>query len=129
MRKKLSISIVYQVATLLIILTTGLGPSIASLGQESVSAIDVVVPVAAEQDDSDNSKQPLKSEQDSKEVISSLHATLPVAPLHIHVFTGISAVSTSPLKIFTPNMPRQVAPATRVYFKTLFRRIISPNAP
>ncbi|MFA0962178.1 hypothetical protein AB9P05_10245 [Roseivirga sp. BDSF3-8] len=128
MRKQFSISIVWQVAALMLVFITGAGPSFTAL-QGFGDQVGVVSSVSTQEDHSADDKQPFSEDREEQEVISALHATLPVAPFHINVLPALAVANLPRIEFSMPPLPRMVAPATQVYFKTLFRRIISPNAP
>ncbi|MGB3183088.1 MAG: hypothetical protein WBB45_16975 [Cyclobacteriaceae bacterium] len=124
MRKRVAISFVCQVATLLLVLTTGLGPSLVSLHQAAPHKVSLSAY------DGESGRQSADSEeQDHYEIAAAPDATLPVVPLHLNTLSGDIVSAFSLIKRPVVSLPRTVAPATEVFFKTLFRYIISPNAP
>ena len=125
MRKRVAISFVCQVAILLLVLMTGLGPSLAGIqssGTYGISLMDKDVHAGSDQSAD-------TGDQDRHEIASAPDATLPVAPLNLNILAGFTVSAFHFIKLPVPDLPESVAPAAGVYFKTLFRRIISPNAP
>jgi hypothetical protein len=125
MRKRVAISFVCQVATLLLVLTTGFGPSLAGLQQSDVSGISYT----ADEEHAGQNQTAGTGDRDQHEIAAAPDATLPVAPLHLNILSGFTVSTFHLIKLPVPDLLNSVAPATGGYFKVLFRRIISPNAP
>lgn len=125
MQKNAYISSFCQVLALLLVMLTGFNP--ASFYQEDGHSIYAVQhTVADQQNDQDEDSN---SSEDYYEVVSVWQATPPGASLHVHTLPAAILPPLPSLNINIPMLLAPVAPATQVYFKTLFRRIISPNAP